>query len=212
MINSIKRLTIIISLISLAACGGGDGDGGGDNTSSITLVNAYGVDVTANSIDLQSGISTDCYTETGDPTTGFIQTMQVIDSAYTFTSKAYGNDSKCADVADTTGEVKGTIVVGASAKLKGWLTGSNDNPDTTAPNKASDSSTPIADDASYSPLTVTITSLSANITNNEVGDVITTGFVIDDSLPTGVILYNVTSSNNTTWGAGYGRTEDPYKK
>lgn len=174
----ITLLTLTISSIFLSACGGG-GTTATDNGSSLTLVNAYGTNITVSSTALKTGISTSCFPDYTTATTGRIQTLKIVDSTYTWTVSRYANDLTCSGT-PAVGSVVGTYTVGSNTKIAGW---------DTVPNKASDNATPLPTDASYTILNSTVT--SSTEADSSVGDKNQTGYIIDDSSSNGLIIYNL---------------------
>ena len=185
----ITLFTLTVSSILLSACGGGTT--ATDSGSSLTLVNAYGTDITVSSTALKTGISTSCFPDYVTATTGRTHTIKIVDSTYTWTVSRYANDLTCSGT-PTIESVVGTYTVGSNTKIVGW---------DTVPNKASDNATPLPTDASYTILNTTVTN-STSVDFGTVGQKYETGYIIDDSLPNGLVIYNLYN--------GIGTLEQPY--
>ena len=143
--NLLTRLVMTTALIFLAACGGGGGDTSSSSSStsssssggtSLSLVNAFGQTITTDSADLQSGINTACYNETNS-TDGVIQSMSIVGTTFTNELKTFAGNLTCTGTPSDTRTIVGTLTVKTDIAVKGWLSGSNANPDTTPPGKVS---------------------------------------------------------------------------
>ena len=183
------------SLATLVACGGGGGGGSTPppaGTSSINLINASGVTVTADAAGLAAGISTACYYSNDD--SAYIQeTTSVVGTVASYAQKHYSDDT-CTTLTATL-SFKADVVVGQDLDITDWIDGMGD-PLTTPPGKASDSSVALPVTPKYTKLDLTISETS--YPGISINDTTVLGFVIDDSSTEGVVLYRVDENGNAS--------------
>lgn len=191
--------TLTISSILLSACGGG-GTTATDSGSSLTIVNADGVDLTVNNTELNSGISTACFADYTTATTGRTHTIKVVDSNYTWTVKQYSNDLTCTAANPTVNIVEGTYTTGDNMTVSSWEGGF-------PPTKAGNNSTTLPTNASFTILQTTVTS-TTSADFGTVGQKYNQGFIIDDSLAQRLFIYNA-FDNGGTYSGG---VSNPYIK
>lgn len=201
MINIVTQLTIATSLVFLVACGGGgdsstssSSSSSSGGTSSLSLITASGSTITTDTSKLTS-ISTACYASGG----GYAKdTISVVDSIYTYTNTDF-SDAACTTQSSTY-NFTADLIVDQDIAISGWIDGQK-NPLATPPGRAGYPTSPLPATPQYTRINFTIT--SSTTSNVTVGMKSNFGFVIDDSITNGVVLYRVDDQ-------GRARASDPY--
>ena len=182
--NIIFRIFILGSLVALTACGGG---GGGTTTppaSTISLIAADSSSIDLQSTDLQGAISTTCYANNSN---GIIETVSISGTTWTYTVDTYTGDTTCSNTPSTTTAVA-TLTIGSNQNVVSWENG-------TIPTYAATPSTSLPTNAPYTVISGEVT--SSNNPDIAAGITFSSGYVIDNSSTSGVVLYRV---RDTTTG------------
>lgn len=201
--NIVTQLTIATSLVFLVACGGGGGSSTSSSsssssggTSSLSLITASGSTIDTNSAYLSS-ISTACY----DIGAGLFakDTIALVESTYTYTNAEY-SDNSCTTLSSTY-NFTADVTVDQNTTTGGWVDGQNLALDPPPLYASSATVRRLPANANYTRLNFTI----KTSTNSEiiVGTTLKYGFVIDNTITTGFVLYRVPSN-------GYATDADPY--
>lgn len=203
MINTISRILLTSSVIALTACGGGGGDDTTTDTTSppppasITLKTATSGSVDLSTTELSGSITTACYANNSN---GRIDSVSISDLTWTYNEYTYSGDTSCSTT-PITQTVVATLSIGADSTIdvnnNGWIDGNN-TPLTAPPPSALDSNTSLPDISAYTIINGEVT--SSTLQGISAGDTFSSGYVIDDSSPDGVVLYRVqdTATNVAT--------------
>lgn len=190
--NIISLILLMGSLVALTACGGGGGknnpttdDSASGSTLSVFTISGRTIEV--NTTNLPT-ISTACYTNNSN---GVIETMSIVNTAWTNITKTYNSDTTCSGTPTSTTTVTATLAVDQDIAITGWI---DDQQQTaTAPGRAGNVSNPLVSDQKYTRMSLTVT--ASDDSNISVGFQTQYGYIIDDSHDSGVVLYRVDGTN-----------------
>ena len=187
--STLNNIVLVSSLITLTACGGGGSDTPPPTDTGVSLATAFHETIKVQSTDMQGAISTACYANNSN---GIIETVAISDTTWTYTVNTHTGDISCTNTPISTTAVA-TINFSDTQEVQNWIN-ENGGTNLTAPASAGSSSVNLPQNSAYTVINGEVS--SSNNPDIATGVTFSTGYIIDDSADSGVVLYRVRDTTN----------------